>query len=263
MIMLLIRLLCGSALLAMCFIMPSCKTGGPSSETGGNILRVGVCPDYPPLIFKANGKLMGAEVDFARELSRALDRPIGFIELKWDDLIEALLQARVDIVMSGMTITEARKVRVAFSEPYLKLGIMPLVRSRDRDKYLTAESIFNGYARIGVQKGTTADALANREIKSANAINYLAPSDAYFYLTSRRIDVFLHDGPAVIWLAAQHEADLDAPRVELTKDELGWAMRKDKVELLNTVNQVLAQWKNNGTTRRILNKWLPEIHKSK
>ena len=251
-----LRFLGGFCLVSSLALLSACQTTGTSSGQKKTDLMVGVCPDYPPLMFRQNDKILGAEVDLAAELGKALGRTVRFLEIRWEDQIDALLQGRTDIIMSGMTITDARKVRIAFSDPYLQLGIMPLVRAREAKKYSSAESIFNGDARIGVKKGSTADVFANRNCRSSS-ITYVLPTDAYFFLVNRRIDVYLHDGPGVIWIAAEHEADLQAIRKPLTKDEIAWGLRKDDAELLLSVNRVLAKWKSDGTLQKILDKWLP------
>jgi len=251
-----LRFLCGFCLIGLIGLLPACRTTMTGSSPKPTDLIVGVCPDYPPLMFKQNDRILGAEVDLASELGKALGRTVRFIEIRWEDQIDALLQGRTDIIMSGMTITDARRVRIAFSDPYLQLGIMPLVRTRDAKKYASAGNIFNGDARIGVKKGSTADVFANRNSRSSS-ITYVLPTDAYFFLVNRRIDVYLHDGPGVIWLAAEHEADLQAIRKPLTKDEIAWGLRKDDAELLASVNRILAGWKSDGTLQRILDKWLP------
>lgn len=254
-----LRFLCGLCLITALASLTACRTTSLSSRSKADAFVVGVCPDYPPLIFRQNDRILGAEVDLASELGKALGRPVRFMEIRWEDQIDALLQGQTDIIMSGMTITDARKVRIAFSDPYLQLGIMPLVRARDARKYVSVESIVNGDARIGIQKGSTADVFANQYCQS-RSITYVQPTDAHFFLVNRRIDVFLHDGPGVIWLAAEHEADLQAIRKPLTKDEIAWGLRKDDTELLASVNRILAQWKSDGTLQRILDKWLPPGH---
>lgn len=253
------HLLCGIVLAAAIASLTACQTTLHSSGSKADALVVGVCPDYPPLMFRQNDRILGVEVDLAAELGKALGRTVRFIEIRWEDQIDALLQGQTDIIMSGMTITDARKVRIAFSDPYLQLGIMPLVRTRDAKKYTSAEGIFSGDARIGVKKGSTADVFANRNCRSSS-ITYVLPTDAYFFLVNRRIDVYLHDGPGVIWLAAEHEADLVAIRQPLTRDEIAWGLRKDDPELLASVNRILAKWKSDGTLQRILDKWLPPGH---
>ncbi|MFA7160281.1 MAG: ABC transporter substrate-binding protein [Kiritimatiellia bacterium] len=255
---LILRATCGICLAALAAFLPACRTTMTGSAPKPNDLVVGVCPDYPPLMFRQNDRLMGVEVELAAALGKALSRTVRFLEIRWEDQIESLMQGRTDIIMSGMTITDARKVRVAFSDPYLELGIMPLVRARDAAKYNTPESILGGNARIGVKKGSTADVFANKYGRSS-AITYVLPPNAHFFLINRRIDVYLHDGPGVIWLAAEHEADLQVIRKPLTSDQIAWALRKDDAEMLETVNKILAGWKKDGTLQRILHKWLPQI----
>lgn len=254
------RLFFWAGLSAVFCMLAGCQTTGPASGSrAGAPLWVGITPDYPPLMFRQNNKITGAEADLASALGRELGRPVRLVELRWEDQIDALLRGQTDIIMSGMTITAARQVRIAFSDPYLRLGIMPLVRAREVGRYATPESILNGDARIGVKKGSTADVFANRHCRSS-AISYVQPPDAHFFLVNRRIDVFLHDGPGVIWLAAENEADLAAIRRPLTRDEIAWGMRKDDAELLAAVNRALAKWKSAGTLQKILDKWLPEGH---
>lgn len=257
----LIRYSCMSFFLfAFIFLLTGCQTTGPDAGPKGNALAVGVTPNYPPLIFVQNQNIAGVEADLASELGKALGRPVRLIAVPWEDQIDALIQGRTDLIMSGMSVTAARKVRIAFSDPYLQLGIMALVRSRDANRYAMMENILGGDARIGVEKGSTADAFANRNCRTPNAIYYLPPADAPFFLTNRRIDVYLHDGPAVIWIASKNEADLEAVRKPLTKDEIAWGLRKDDDELRSSVNRILAQWKKDGTLQRILDKWLPPDH---
>ena len=71
-------------------------------------MRVGVSPDYPPMVFKQNDRITGAEADLALRLGNALGSPVEFVEMGWDQLIASLMEGKIDIIMSGMTITEAK-----------------------------------------------------------------------------------------------------------------------------------------------------------
>jgi ABC-type amino acid transport substrate-binding protein len=51
-------------------------------------------------------------------------RRIKFVELSWDQQISALLSGKTDIIMPGMSITQARKVRIDFTDSYLKSGLV-------------------------------------------------------------------------------------------------------------------------------------------
>src|SRR5437762_2391769 len=119
--------------------LAGCRTGSGQpaapSPPPSPPLRVGVTPSSPPFAFRQGGELVGLEVDFARSLAGALGRPLQLREVDWDDQIPTLLAGRTDVIMSGMTITPARQVRMAFSDPYLSSGLLAVVRRGDRDRY--------------------------------------------------------------------------------------------------------------------------------
>lgn len=121
---------------AVGFLAPGCKTiFKPFRST----LRVGVTPDFPPVIMKEDGILRGLEIDFAVRLADELGRPIDLVELPWDHQVSALLGGDIDLIMSGMTATDLRRVRIDFCDSYMKSGQMALVRRKDVAKIKTRD----------------------------------------------------------------------------------------------------------------------------
>jgi len=221
-------------------------------------LRVGITPDSPPLIFKLNGKITGVEADLARRLGKELNRPVELVELRWDRQIAALLEGKIDIIMSGMTITDARKVRINFTDPYLKSGLVAAIRAEDSAKYNSAKSILSGYQAVGVIKGTTGEAFVQKNMSNSTSIATLSKvRDAASELQTRRIDVFIHDAPAVIWLVSENEADLRGVWELMTEENLGWGIRKGEGDFLKQMNAILRRWKQDGTLDQTLRNWLP------
>ena len=221
-------------------------------------LRVGITPNYPPMIFKQNEKIIGVDADFARRLGKELNRPVQFLELGWDQQIGALLEGDIDIIMSAMTITDARKVRINFTDPYLKSGLVPAIRAEDASKYNSVKSILADYPTVGVIKGTTGEAFVRKNVSPLSRIvTLMKTSDAAFELQARRIDVFIHDAPAVIWLVSENEADIRGVWEMLNEENLGWGVRKGDEGLLKQVNSILRRWKQDGTLDGILRSWLP------
>jgi ABC-type amino acid transport substrate-binding protein len=229
-------------------------TSQPSPKT---LLRVGVTPNYPPVIFKLQGKISGLEADFAILLGKTLQRDIQFIELPWNDQIQALLEGKVDIIMSGMTITEARKVRVDFSEPYLKSGLIALMRSGDASKYDSTKKVLGSMVVVGVVKGTTGEVFVRNNVRNPTVIAMREPWEAPGLLNNRRIDLFIHDAPSVVWMASENEATLKALLEPLNAEYLGWAIGRNNPTLLAQTNAALAEWKKNGTVKEVVKKWLP------
>jgi ABC-type amino acid transport substrate-binding protein len=106
----------------------ACGTGTSRQTKGADqfVLRVGVSPDAPPIAFMREGRIVGVEPDLAQALVNHFQRPLALVPMDWQSLIPALLAGRVDAIMSGMTITQAREVRVAFADPYMRSGLAPL-----------------------------------------------------------------------------------------------------------------------------------------
>ena len=137
------------------------------AEPSEVILRVGVSTSAPPLIYKQGKDIVGLEAELAREFADYLGKSVRFIELDWQDQIPALLNNRIDIIMSGMSITKMRQIRIAFSEPYFRTGQMALIRRKDADRYPHGYySIFGWTLRmeIGVVKGTTGESFIKENL---------------------------------------------------------------------------------------------------
>jgi ABC-type amino acid transport substrate-binding protein len=219
---------------------------------------VGVTPHYPPIMFKQGGEFAGVEADLARMLALELGKPIKFVELRWDKQIPALLARETDIIMSGMSITKARGIRVNFSDHYLKSGLVAMMRIEDARKYDSVEKVMQRYSNIGVVAGTTSDVFVRKNFP--NALNVIAleeADDAPAALDRRSIDIFIHDAPSIMWLVSENEADLTALRVPLNEEKLAWGVRRDDEKLLMKVNTILSKWKKDGTLNRTLLRWLP------
>jgi len=237
------------------------ETPEPEPTPGLPPLRVGISTDVPPFVFEEGGHYVGLEIDLARELGKALELQPRFVELTWDDLIPALLDHRIDIIMSGMTITEPRKVRAFFTKPYLESKLSVLVRRGDVAKLVTLEAIKRSGAKVGVTKGTTGEAFVRENLPAVTTVYaYDTAQDAVAELRGRRIDAYFGNEPTLAWLASQYEAEVAVSIKHLPQDEpIGWALRKTDPVLQESVNSVLADWKKDGSLLLVLDRWLPTL----
>jgi polar amino acid transport system substrate-binding protein len=216
------------------------------------------------MIFKTGEAVKGVEADFGNLLAKELKRMPQFVELPWDQLIPALIEGKIDIIMSGMSITDARKVRVDFAEPYMKSGLMTLMRGEDVPKYPTLQSLKESFTTVGVVRGTTGEDFVRKNFMQAQQIIALTrANDAAYPLKNQRIDLFVHDGPSIAWLVSENEADLKGFWEPWNEEFLGWAVNRGDKELLVTVNSVIRKWKQDGTTKEILTRWLPYLKESR
>jgi len=236
-----------------------CATDGV--KTGQNSMKplmVGFTPNYPPVIFKMDGKIVGLEADLARRIGDELKRPIEFVEVTWEKQIPSLLEKKTDIIMSGMTITQARRVRIAFSEPYLTSGLMIAFTAENAPQYSSLKNIMEYIPSVGFIDGTTGEIYARNTFRDENRmIPIKSVKEAALELKNKSVDIFIHDAPAIMWMVSENEADLKFLPEPLTIDYLAWGLRQDDRELLGNVNGLLSKWKNDGTLRQMILKWLP------
>ena len=237
---------------------PGCQTMPLSGDSKNPTLYVGITPDCPPIIFKKGNQILGLEADLARELAKTMDRPLKFVEVPWGQQINALMADKFDVIMSGMTITRARRVRIAFSEPYLQQGQMALVRRTDLDRFGNSLRVCNANANFAVQRKTTGDIFVQQVCRNASSVGNLDPADAAQAICCKMIDIYIHDAPIIIWLASENEADLTTVPIQAPTQSIAWGIKKTDVDLQDTLNKVLAQWKQDGTLDRIRQSWLPD-----
>jgi len=252
---------CFGVLLAA--VVAGCTTASapsPSSvrpPAGAPALRVVIADAVPPYTWAEGDRFVGLEVDFANELAGALGRAIRFEAVDFHDVLRTISDGRADIAMAGLTVTAAREIQVAFSEPYIRSGLLALVRREDVGRYPTPLSVVDGGQAIGVVANTTGEAFVKQRVQSAAILAYPTARAAVDELRTRRVDAVVHDAPVLLWFASRDEANV-APILKLIGDEpLAWAMPRGDDALKQQVDAVLARWRADGTRDRILARWLP------
>lgn len=243
-------------LLSIIALLSGCITKSVAPDP--SILRVGVSPNSQPIIFKQGGQISGIEADYAQRLGTALGRKVVFVEVPWNKQIESLEKNKTDIIMSGMTITAARGIRINFTTPYMQSGMSGLFR---RDSYdpsgLLASTIINQNKRIGYVQDTTGELFVMQRFPRSDKKSFPSAAAAVKGLKSGTINMLIHDAPMVWWLSALNEAELVAFADVLNVEPLAWGLRKSDMELLEQINVLVAQWETDGISRKIRENWIP------
>lgn len=240
-------------------------TDAQPAQDGVSPLRVGITPEYPPLVFRRPEGTNGVEIDLANALGKELGRPIQFVVLRRDQLIPALVDdSQIDIIMSGMSITKARQLKVAFSEPYLHNQLRAIFRQKDAANYKTAADVLKTTAKVGVIAGTTGEAFVSKNCPNAERVALTVRRDIPVMLVKvARMDVFIDDTFALAQMVAENEADVAYLQEPLSEEDLAWGVRQSDRELLADVNRALAKWKTDGTLDRVMDRWIPYLKKMK
>ncbi|ARJ50120.1 ABC transporter permease subunit [Staphylococcus lutrae] len=207
-------------------------------------LKVGLSADYAPMEFEhtVNGEreYAGIDIEIAKKIAKDNGVKLKIVNMSFDSLLGALKTGKIDIIISGMTPTDERKKEVDFSDNYMTVGQTAVVRKKDKDKYKTLKDLANH--RIGVQKQTTQEELAKKEIEGADIQSLTRLPEVILALKSNKVDAIVMDSAVGKAYLAQNEdltfsdatfADSDKPTAI--------AVPKDSPELLSRINKTIAE----------------------
>lgn len=221
-------------------------------------IRIGMSPDAPPFSFRQGGRPAGIDVDLATYLGQELQRPLRVYPMQLDELVPALLDKRIDIVMSGMTASRLRELQVDFGASYLASGVAVLARRADASRFRSPGQAIAEAGRIGVVRGTAGEKYAREHAPEAQVFAYANHANAVAELTQRRVDAVVADAPTVAWYAASDEgALLPLLSPPLTTEPIAWGFRPQSRRLRERADAAIERWKADGTLDKVLGRWLP------
>lgn len=224
---------------------PVIEQTGPSDiqsnevvQTPGKVYKVGIDVPYPPFsMLDANGKAIGFDVESIEWIAEDQGIKVEFIPTAWDGIIPALQAKKIDMVYSGMTITDDRKEKVNFSKPYWVVNQMVVVKDGSP---VTLDDVKSGKVIIGTQRGCTAaiwvdENLINTKLMpESNLKLYDNTPLAVEDLITGRVDAVMYDSTVMLDIIAGKPVS-KIGYVE-TNEEFGIAVRKDDTELLEKLN---------------------------
>jgi len=222
------------------------------------VLKVGTEATFAPFEFQdeKSKEYTGFDMDLIRAIGKQMGYEVEIQNMGFDGLIPALESGQIDVIIAAMTITEERAKRVAFSEPYYQSGLT-IVVNKDNDKIKTFKDLEG--KKIAVQIGTTGANEAHK-IAGATVREFNSATEAYMELKAGGVDAVLNDRPVNgYYLAQGGNAHAKEVGEILQAENYGIAVNKKNAELLNKINQALAELKKNGEYQKIYEKWFSKM----
>jgi len=221
-------------------------------------LRVGFEAGYVPFeMTDKNGRFVGFDIDMAKEMAKAMGVKFVPVNTAWDGIIPALLSNKFDIIMSGMTVTQERNLKVNFADPYIIVGQTILLSKKHEGEVKSYLDLNDAKYTVTSKLGTTGEQAVKRYIPKANYKSFETETEAFLEVLNGRADAYVYDLPNCVYLYAQQGEGkvvfLDEP---FTYEPLAWAVNKGDPDFLNWLDNFLRQVKNDGRYDRIYNKWI-------
>lgn len=160
-------------------------------------LRVGLSADYAPYEFEHNvngkTKYAGIDIQLAKKIAKDNNLKLKIVNMQFDSLLGAIKTGKIDLIISGMTPTLEREKEVDFSNPYMTVTQKMIIKNANKDKLKTLDDFTN--KRIGVQKQTQQETIANEEIKNAQVQSLTRVPEVIMSLKSGKVDGMVIEGP--------------------------------------------------------------------
>ena len=224
---------------------------------------------FAPFEYMSGGKIVGVDVDIMEKVGKKLGKKVVFESVNFDSIIDAVSAGKLtNVGAAGISINEARKQKVDFSNEYYTAALYVIYKA---DKASAYESTTNDNGttgiywnslkgkKIAVQNGTTSDLFLGDELAEGgtlagtNAAKVGLNSDVLIIdeLPAKKLVEGKSDYKCapLYYQGAEGEAD------EAAVDSYAICVTKGQTELLNAINEVLAELGKDGI-QALVNKHL-------
>ncbi|MCF8063239.1 MAG: ABC transporter substrate-binding protein [Deltaproteobacteria bacterium] len=225
----------------VCAVLLVGMAGAPAAPAGDMELINGIDANFPPFSYvDKNGNPDGFDVQAVNWIAEEMGFKVTHKPIDWDAIIPSLRAEKIDMIASGMSITEKRKEQVAFTNPYWTITQVLVV---PEDSNLTVEQILSDGNKVGVQRGTSEakwiqENLIKKEGRDFELVMYdSAPLSVEDVVNGRIVAAAMDDAPAVD--AVKKKPVKILGRFGMPDESFGYAVRKEDKELLETLNEGL------------------------
>jgi len=242
------------------------KAGGTSTspvldriQARGELV-VGTMGNMPPLnMTSKDGEIFGLEPDLARLLAENMNVKVKFVTKPFNELLPALQNGQVDMVLSGMTITPERNLKVAFVGPYFISGKAFLTKMKTIAYADEAEDVNNPNTKIVALKGSTSQAFAEAFLDKTTLFTTGTYDEAVDMVLQDKAQAMVADYPICIVSVFRYpEAGLLSVVTQLTYEPIGIAIPANDPLMMNWTHNTLNNIEGSGILDELKLKWFAE-----
>ena len=220
-------------------------------------LIVGTAASMPPLnMTTKDGQVIGMEVDLAKLFADAMEVKLTLKPMRFDELMGALDTGKVDMVLSGMTMTPLRNLKVAFAGPYFDSGKSLLVKEENTASVRSTARLNTPEKTLVALKGSTSQRFVEKLMPQAKLLLADDYAQAVAMVRDDRALAMVADAP--ICLVSVHRypeagfATLDKP---LSYEPIGVALPPNDPLLVNLVQNIISTLNKTGEMETIMKQW--------
>jgi polar amino acid transport system substrate-binding protein len=250
------------SVLCLALVVPGAVYAGPALDRilQRKELIVGITGNQPPLnATTKEGQIIGLDADLATYMAAAMGVKLSFSPMPFAELLPALLSGKVDMVISGMSISPDRNLKVAFVGPYFVSGKSIVTKAEKADSLSSPADLAAPDIKIVALEGSTSQTLVKTVIPAAQLQTTTDYDKALALVIEGKVDAMVADFPfcalAVLRNPEKKLATLDEP---FTFEPLGIALPGDDPLLINWVQNYLMTLEGSAGLQTMVDRWFKD-----
>ena len=206
---------------------------------------------FPPYEMTTDdGGFEGIDVEIATAIAEKLGLELQIDDMEFTAALEAAQSGMSDMVMAGVTVDEERLAVMDFSDTYAT-GVQVIIVKEGSD--VTLDNL--GEQLIGVQNGTTGWQFCTGDFGDDHVAAFDNGITAVQALMNDQVDcVVIDQGPAEVFVS--ENPGLTILETEYAIEDYAIGVAKGNTALLEAINGVLAELKEDGTIQSIIDKYI-------
>lgn len=221
-------------------------------------LVVGMAGSMPPLnMTTKEGELIGYEVDLARAMATAMGVRAKLEVIPFAELLPALQSGKIDLILSNMTITPGRNLKVAFVGPYFTSGKAFMTKIKTIAMADEAADIDAKKTKLVALKGSTSQAFIEKYIPDATLVTAKDYDEAVDMVLQDKVHAMVADYPiCVVSVFRYPNKGLLSVITTLTYEPIGVGVPAGDPLLVNWVENFMGIADETGLLEELKEKWL-------
>ena len=221
-------------------------------------LRVATSGDQPPFnAVSKDGQLMGLEIDLIRAIAEAMNVNLYLTSMPFPDLLPALRQGKVDMVLSGLSITPQRIREFAFVGPYVLSGKSVLTDSATLMNMKSPRDLDKPELTLVALEGSTSVDYVKRVAPQAKLVTTSNYAEAVKMLLNQEANAMIADMPACVLTVLQNpRADLATPSQPFNIEPIGIAIPANDERFRNLIETYMDAFESTGVLDALRKEWL-------
>jgi polar amino acid transport system substrate-binding protein len=221
-------------------------------------LAVGMTGNMPPLnMTSKEGELIGYEVDLARAMAKAMGVKAKPVVMPFAELLPALQSGKIDLILSNMTITPGRNLKVAFVGPYFTSGKAFLTKIKTIAMADEPGDIDAKKTKLVALKGSTSQAFVEEAIPEATLFAASDYDEAVKMVLEDKVHAMVADYPiCVVSVFRYPNQGLLSVVTTLTYEPIGVGVPAGDPLLVNWVENFMGIAEETGLLQELKENWL-------